>query len=322
MSIEVIPYTEAHEAVWDEFCANSVNATILHTRRFLSYHGDRFDDLSVLLMESEKLVGVFPAAESLSDTALVVSHPGITYGGIVHSGWLSGMRMIEALKALSAYYSGVGYNRLQYKAVPHIYAISPAKDDLYALFRLGARRVRCDLSCTIDLVNRRPFSERRRRGLTKAQKAVTLSYDKARLCDLWGVIAENLARKHDAKPVHSLADLTLLKSNFPKQIVVCSALIEGRVEAGVILFNSTMVWHAQYISASEAAYAVSALDAVFDSLITEAQKAGARYFDFGTSNENGGMILNDSLYRYKSEFGGGGVEHEYYELLIDNRDGA
>jgi len=86
----------------------------------------------------------------------------------------------------------------------------------------------------------------------------------------------------------------------------------------VVFFISRSAWHAQYIAASESAYNVSALDAIFDSAISEARKAGARYFDFGTSNEQAGLILNDGLYRFKSEFGGGGVAHEYYELdLLD-----
>lgn len=318
MTIEIVPYNQAHETAWEEFCTGAVNATLLHTRRFLSYHGDRFKDMSVLMMESGKLVGIFPAAESPCDAKLVISHPGITYGGIVHRGWLSGMRMIEALTALSEFYGQAGYQRLHYKVVPFIYATTPAQDDLYVLFRLGAQRVRCDLSCTIDLTNRQPLSERRRRGLKKAQNAVTLSSNPALLGDLWAVITQNLARKHDAKPVHFFTELALLKDRFPEQIIIRCALLDGRVEAGVVFFNSCSVWHAQYIAASESAYDVSALDAVFDAAITEAQQAGARYFDFGTSNEEGGKVLNDGLYRYKSEFGGGGVAHEFYELSLAN----
>lgn len=314
MSIAITPCTHAHETEWDDFCAGAVNATFLHTRRFLGYHGDRLKDLSVLIMESGKLVGVFPAAESPSDHTLAVSHPGITYGGIIHRGRLGGMRMIEALSALSEYYRKCGYHRLQYKAVPHIYTAIPAQDDLYAMFRLGACRTRCDLSCTIDITNRQPLGERRRRGLKKAQKAVTLSNDQALLGELWEVIAQNLTRKHDAKPVHSLPELSLLRDRFPDQINIRCALLEGRVEAGVVFFNSPSVWHAQYIAASERAYDVSALDAVFDAAIYEAQQAGVRYFDFGTSNEQVGLVLNDGLYKFKSEFGGGGVVHEYYEL--------
>jgi hypothetical protein len=314
MSIEIVPYIQTHEAVWEEFCAGAVNATFLHSRRFLSYHRTRFKDLSVLIIESGKVVGIFPAAESPSDSKLVISHPGITYGGIVHRGWLSGMRMIEAITVLSAYYKKSGYKRLLYKPVPYIYTATNAQDDLYALFRLGAQRVRCDLSCTIDVANRQRISERRRRGLKKAQKVVTLSSDPELLGDLWEVITQNLTLKHDAKPVHSLTELALLVDLFPEQITIRCALLDGRVEAGVILFNFQTVWRSQYIAASERAYKISALDAVFDAALTEAQEFGVQYFDFGTSNEEGGKVLNDGLYRYKSEFGGGGVAHEFYEL--------
>lgn len=316
MTVEISPYASEHEAAWDQFCAGAVNATLLHARRFLSYHGERFKDSSVLIVESGKVVGVFPAAASPTDPGLVVSHPGATYGGVVHQGWLTGTRMIEALTVLCEHYGNSSYQRLLYKAIPHIYTKAPAQDDLYALFRLGAQRVRCDLSCTIDLANRQAPSERRRRGLKKAQKAVTLSSDPALLGELWAVIAQNLARKHDARPVHTLGELALLIDRFPAQITIRCALLEGRVEAGVVFFNSSYVWHAQYIAASERGYEVSALDAVFDAAITAARATGARYFDFGISNEDDGKLLNDGLYRFKAEFGGGGVAHEFWEIEL------
>lgn len=314
MIIELMPYESRHEEAWDAFCAGAANATFLHTRRFISYHGERFKDLSLMVMESGKLLGVFPAAQALSDPELVVSHPGITYGGLLHQGKLAGNRMIETLEAIVGHYGKAGYRRLQYKPTPFIYTTLPAQDDLYALFRLGAQRVRCDLSCCIDLAARRPLSERRRRGLKKAQAAVALSSDPQLLGDLWRVVAQNLARKHDARPVHSLEELTALHERFPQQIQFRCALMDSVVQSGVVFFNAARVWHAQYIAASEAAYEVSALDAVFDAAIVEAQQAGARYFDFGTSNEEGGKVLNDGLYRFKSEFGGGGVAQEFYEL--------
>lgn len=316
MSIEIVAYSSEHESLWEQFCTDAVNSTFLHTRRFLSYHGDRFKDLSAIICDSGKIVGLFPAAASTTELEQVVSHPGITYGGIIHQGWLGGMRMIEALSALSLFYRDRGYHRLLYKAIPHIYTATPAQDDLYALFRLDAKRVRCDLSCTVDLDHCLARSERRRRGLKKAQKVVSLSSDPSLLGELWAVIAENLGRKHNASPVHTLAELALLMARFPEQIIIRCALLEGRVEAGVVLFNAKSVWHAQYIAASQRAYEVSALDAVFDTIITQARQTGVRYFDFGTSNEDGGKVLNDGLYRFKSEFGGGGVVHEFYELRV------
>jgi len=318
VSLQIVPYSHGHEMAWEQCCAGAINGTPLHTRRFLSYHGDRFKDVSVLIVDAGKVRGVFPAAQSPADPGLVVSHPGITFGGVVHQGWLSGARMLAAMTALSEHYQHLGYQRLLYKAVPHIFTRKPAQDDLYALFRLGAQRVRCDLSCAIDLAPRPAASGRRQRELKKTQKIVSLSSDVGLLGELWAVINDNLARKHNAIPVHSLPELVLLMSRFPEQIFIRSALIAGRVEAGVIMFNAKSVWHLQYVGASESAYEVSALDAVFDSVIQESQLAGARYFDFGISNEDNGQVLNDGLYRFKAGFGGGGVAHEFYEIRFAN----
>lgn len=318
MTIEVYAYCPEHAAAWDTFCDGALNATFLHSRRFLSYHGKRFNDLSLLIVTAGKIVGVFPAAVSPTDPNLVVSHPGATYGGIVHQGWLTGTRMIDAIAVMREYYGNRRYLRLLYKAVPLIYTKTPAQDDIYAMFRLGAKKVRCDLSCAIDLQGaaRLVPSERRSRGLKKATKVVSLSSDRTLLGELWAVIAKNLARKHNALPVHTLQELALLMDRFPTQIAIHCALLEGRVEAGILLFISAHVWHAQYIASSERGYDVSALDAVFEAAITAARENGVRYFDFGTSNESSGLILNEGLYRFKSEFGGGGVAHEFLEISL------
>jgi CelD/BcsL family acetyltransferase involved in cellulose biosynthesis len=314
--IEAAFLTDGQSAEWDHFCKGGLNGTFLHSRRFLSYHGTRFVDRSLMVREDGQLVAVLPLAQSSGDATVVVSHPGATYGGLVHQGKVRGMRTIEALEACASALHAAGYMRMQYKPVPHIYHQVPAQDDLYALFRLGARRFRCDLSSSIDLTNRGAPSERRRRGLKKALRSVELQDGAEQLPALWAVLQDNLARKHDAQPVHSLQEMLELCQRFPQEIAVRVACIAGRVEAGVVLFRCGPVWHAQYIAASQAAYDVSALDAVFDGAITEAKGAGARYFDFGTSNEEGGQVLNDGLYRFKTEFGGGGVAYEQYEIEL------
>ncbi|ACC71485.1 GNAT family N-acetyltransferase [Paraburkholderia phymatum] len=314
MTVDVIPFEPALRDAWDTFCTNAVNSTFLHTRRFLGYHGDRFNDVSALLTQGGVIVGVFAAAQAPADRAMVVSHPGITYGGVVHDGALSGGKMIEAMDKLCAHYRGRGYERLRYKAVPHVYQARPSQDDLYALFRIGARRTRCDLSCAIDLYDRAKPAERRRRGLKKALKSVTVQAGSAQLRPLWGVLMDNLARKHDAAPVHSTEEMEQLAGLFPEAIEFFCATMDGRVEAGVVVFKTRTAWHAQYIAASAAAYSVSALDAIFDHAIAGAKAAGVRYFDFGTSNESEGTVLNESLYQYKHEYGGGGAVHEFYDV--------
>lgn len=324
MSISVRPYSPNDSEAWDAFCGEALQATLLHTRRFLSYHGDRFEDHSLIIEENGKLIGLFPAALNSSEKTCVVSHPGITYGGVIHQGSLRGERMINALEKIRQYYLAQGYAKLIYKAVPTFYHFIPAQDDVYALFRLGAQRTRCDLSSTIDLHHRLPVSERRRRGLKKSIKAgVEIVAGHEYLAGLWDVLEENLNRKHGLAPVHNLDEITLLVERFPDNIRCMCAVANSAVIAGTLLFITPTTFHAQYIASSEVGNEYSALDAVFEQCVVSAQKDGKHWFDFGVSTENGGKVLNEGLYRFKSEFGAGGTVHEFYELdLTGGQHGA
>lgn len=312
--LEVHPYEESLESKWDQYCRGSVNGTFLHTRRFLSYHGARYRDRSVIVLNQGEIAGVFPAAESIDDPATVVSHPGATYGGLVHDGWLTGQRMLDAFEAIRSHYKAVGFAELRYKPVPHIYATCPADDDSYALFRLGARRVRCDLSSCIDLDARRAPSQRRRRALRKARTNVVICDGMKGLTPFYRVLAGNLAERHSAIPVHRLDELEVLVGRFPNEITLSVATIDDQVVAGVLFFRTPRVVHAQYIASSQEGFEASALDAILEDAIGSAIQEGARFFDFGISNEDEGLVLNEGLYRFKTEFGGGGVIHEQYAI--------
>lgn len=321
--MEVVAYTDGDAGEWDALAGGAPMATFLHTRRFLGYHGDRFADASLLIKQDGRLVGLFPAAVDPADGGSVLSHPGITYGGVVHAGALRGEAMLAALTGISDFYRARGFGRLRYKVVPHIYHRRPSADDLYALSRLGAVRYRCDLSCAVDLLNRPAESSRRRRSLKKAQRSgVEVREGAAFAARLWEILEDNLGRKYGSKPVHSLGEITHLYSLFPSEIRFVVAALGDRVVAGVVLFSSATVTHAQYIASSVEGYEVCALDAVFHHCVGEAGRRGARFFDFGTSNEREGRHLNASLYQFKAEFGGGGVAHEFYELPLGAEAGA
>ena len=314
--MRISPYGEQDGPEWDELIVKCPMATFLHTRRFLSYQGDRFRDVSLILKDGEgKTVGLLPAAIDPQVDRRVVSHPGITFGGLLHVGNLVGDRMIEAFEDLMRYYREQGMASLRYKAVPSIYHQSPSGDDLYALFRLGALRTRCDLSCAIDLANRHEPSSRRKRGLKKALRSGVEVVEGERFIEgFWRALEENLERKIAQKPVHTTDEIRYLASLFPENIKFIVGLLNGQVVAGVTLFSSRAVTHAQYIASNATGHDVSALDAVFEHAIRQTQAEGRRYFDFGTSNRNEGQYLSSSIHQFKTEFGGGGVAHEFYDI--------
>lgn len=318
-SMAIEQYREEDALEWDEFCSSSHNATLLHTRRFLSYHGDRFKDKSLLIRdEKNELVGIFPAAISPDDSKLVVSHPGISYGGLVHQSNLYGERVLSALSDVCDFYSNQGFDRLLYKAVPRLYQIIPAEDDLYSLFRLNARLVRRDLSATLDLSHRGKISQRRIRGRKKALKeGVQIEEGCSHMPEYWGLLTEVLSSRHGVNPVHSLSEIECLSERFPESIKLMVAVFEQEIVAGVLLFLTPIAMHAQYIAASPTGYSINALDYLFEHAIGAAKDMGLRYFDFGISNEQSGKILNQGLYQFKHEYGAGGCVHDFYEVLLN-----
>lgn len=309
-------YSPDDQEIWDRLVEVSWNGTFLHTRRFLSYHGDHFEDRSLLILgDDDQLLGVMPASIDPHHPWQIISHPGLTYGGIVHEGGLGAGAMLKALELVCDTYRKGGFTRLLYKATPYIYHRLPAQDDLYALFRMQALRVRCDLASSIDLLNRGPMSRSRKQGYMKAQKqGLRVVSGDEYLEGLWRVLNEQLQIRHGATPVHSLAQIQHLIRLFPENIRCLVALWCSEVVAGIVLFVMPTVTHVQYSISSQRGRELSAADLIIETAIQEARAKGHRYFDYGSSNEDGGWVLNNGLARFKAGFGASGTVLEHYQI--------
>jgi Acetyltransferase (GNAT) domain len=311
-------YEPERAAVWDDLVFRSCNGTFLHTRCFISYHGDRFRDRSLVIQDRRaRVVGVFAAAEDPGDPGTVVSHPGLTYGGLVHDGSVRGGSMLEILQGIAVHYRDLGYGRLRYKAVPAIYHSMPADDDLYALFRVGAHRYRSDLSVAIDLDNRGPVGQRRVRSRRQAEAAgARTEQDWNDVAAFWRILELNLIRRHDTSPVHSLAEIRLLHGRFPDEILLIVAKIGEMLVGGTVLFAAGPVMHMQYTATTEDGRDICATDLVMEHAITVARQRGCRYFDFGTCTVDAGWMLDQGLYQFKASFGAGGIIYDHYEMNL------
>jgi hypothetical protein len=70
------------------------------------------------------------------------------------------------------------------------------------------------------------------------------------------------------------------------------------------------------MASSPAGLDSSAVDLAIRAALELAEEEGCEYFDFGTSNEDQGRVLNDTLYWFKMSFGSGSFVHEGYDLLL------
>ena len=321
MSVHVEPFVAEDEqecARWDEFVANSWNGCFLHSRRFLSHYGKKFQDCSLWLKDGKgRPVGVFPAAETTDGGRMVCSHPGATFGGICHAGGMCGGRILEAFDALADHYRSLDYRKIRYKLVPAIYHRRPVADDTYALFLADAVLWRRHLSVVVPPTGALVPSQRRRRGLRKALLAkVKVSVGNPRspyASPLWEVIKDNLAARQ-LSPAHSDEEIFDVARRFPDEITFVAALLDEKVVGGVICWRYPTVLRAQYIGSNETGRRHSVLDAVFVQCIEQARK-DFLWFSFGASNRADNTLV-DSLYGFKLEFGGGGMPLDIYDISL------
>lgn len=311
--IKAIRYEPGLKSAWDNFVSQSKNGSFLFYRDYMDYHADRFPDRSlVFLNDQEKLVALMPATargETLS------SHAGLTFGGIVSDAHMKVPLMLEVFDAMTTLLRAEGMRRLIYKAVPHIYHLLPAEEDLYALYRHNATLVRRDVSSTIDLSRKLPLSKGRRYEIKQAQKHGLEVRQSDDFGSFMAIEAQVLGTKYDLKPVHTDEEMQLLGARFPENIKLFGAYRSHELLAGVVIYESHNVAHAQYIAANDEGKGSGALDLILGYLINE-YYSGKKYFDFGISTENDGRELNVGLIENKQSFGGRAIVHDFYELEI------
>lgn len=310
-------YKEEEFDKWDKFVDESLNGTFLHKRKFISYHKNRFIDKSIMIFnDSEKIIAIFPAAVDPSNSTIIISHPGITYGGII-TNKIYGEEVVDLMKGICKFYKKQGFEEIIYKAVPYIYHKKYSQDDLYALFRLNSERIRVDLSATVKIKDKIKLRKATKWMLNKGKKSnLTVLEGKEYVDEFWNILTQNLLEKYEQKPVHSIEEIKLLIDKFNEEINCFVCKKDNEVLAGMILFNMENLYHAQYISNSDTAKECGALEYLINFVMEKGISEGKEYFDFGTNNEQQGRYLNQSLYQFKKGFDSGGVVYETYKLNL------
>ncbi|MCI9845887.1 GNAT family N-acetyltransferase [Flavobacterium pectinovorum] len=308
-------YSETDFKTWNSFIVQAKNATFLFHRDFMEYHKDRFEDYSLMVFEGEKLVAVLPA--NVSGETLY-SHQGLTYGGLVYNEKLKLASVVTIFQKVLFFLNENNIQRIQLKLIPSIYHQKPAEELNYALFLLNAKLIRRDSLAVIDLSIPYSLSKIRRRGVKAGMSNGLVIKEVGGFAGFWNeVLIPNLAQKHQAKPVHSLEEITKLKTLFPEQIRQFNVYENDIIVGGTTIFESTTVAHSQYISGKENKNELGGLDLLFYHLITEVFK-NKRFFDFGISNEDQGRKLNDGLSYWKESFGASSIVHDFYEVETAN----
>ena len=280
----------------------------------MDYHADRFSDFSLMFYLAGRLLAVLPAHVS-GDT--LYSHNGLTYGGLLMSTQLTVAHTMTLFREMNEYLRLQGFKHVQYKCIPWIYHRLSAEEDLYALYHeCHARIIARDFATNIFINGGVRWERVRRRGVTRAQKAGMIVEKSEDFSSFWKILTDNLANKYGVKPVHTLKEIDLLHSRFPKNIVLYQAVCGDEVLGGVVLYISQQVVHAQYSSATPKGKKLGAIDLIYNQIILNDYQ-NYPYFDFGRSTENpDGSGLNEQLVFQKEGFGGRGLCYDIYHYEL------
>lgn len=312
--MRILRYTPDMKAAWDDFVERSKNATFLLHRDYMEYHSDRFPDHSyVFVDDTGRILALLPA--TLRGDVLS-SHAGLTYGGLVMDNRTSAADPLEMFRLLREELRSEGIVRLVYKAIPHIYHRQGAEEDLYALFRNDARLAVRNLSTAIRLSDSIPSSRLGKRAVKRARKWGINVVETDTCVGFWDIVIEDRRVRHNVRPVHTAAELDLLKSRFPANIRFFTAVGSiGETLGGAVIYLDRGVIHLQYAACTTLGKELYATDVIYHELIFNIMPDN-EWFDFGISNEDAGRWLNEGMTHHKEEFGGRSVVYDIYEMDV------
>ncbi|WP_178987734.1 GNAT family N-acetyltransferase [Winogradskyella schleiferi] len=312
---KVTLYKSSEKETWNSFALKSNQDTFLFQRDFMDYHSHTFRDFSLMVYKKDKLMAMLPA--NLVEDA-VYSHQGLTYGSLIYSKELKTTDFIRVFRAVLEFLNSSEINSLTLKELPAIYLHNQSNNPLaYVLFKMKAELLRTDLHSVVSTAYK-SYSNSRKEGVKRAGKSNLKVEESDAFESFWNqILIPNLETRHNVKPVHSLEEMTLLKSRFPNHIRQFNVFHNEKIVAGVTIFETENVAHCQYISGNEDNNELGSLDCLHHHLI-ENVYGDKPYFDFGTSNINLGQQINKGLLFWKEGFGARSIPQGFYKMETKN----
>ena len=302
--------------LWNEFVAHAKNATFLFHRDFMEYHSDRFQDFSLLIFDEKNTLKAILPANRVED--VLHSHQGLTYGGLILNQNSKMQDVVEMMHSLLKFLNENAILSFNLKQLPTIYHESPSDEMEYLMFLMPGNLIRRDVLSVVDLKTNFSFSRDRKNGIKRGVKNDIIVKEESNFELFWNeILIPNLDQKFKTKPVHSLEEITFLKSKFPNNIRQFNVYKQGKIIAGTTVFESDFVAHSQYISADDSKNTTGSLDFLHNRLITYTFR-NKKYFDFGISNENQGQNINQGLLFWKEGFGARTIVQNFYEIETKN----
>jgi hypothetical protein len=296
LEIEVRKYEERYREQWEDFIDHSANGTFLHRRSFMEYHGDRFEDASVMVWEGEELVAVFPAHREGDQ---IFSHNGLSFGGWIYKKDLNSAYQQSIVHEVLGYYKNLGYSSISIFPVPFFYHQEEVDMDgvLKSLgFGEGGSKEIYVIKAPFhmkDKGKKKGVRRANRKGLQVKEEEVSQEF--------WQQMLEPMyLEKMEKLPVHSWEEIQELSHNHPGKIMQVSAYMEDRLLAALVIFKHAEGIKVQYSAVNQEGRDSRAMDILMHDLLF---RPGVRYIDMGTANDAVTGEKLESLAYWKESFG-------------------
>lgn len=327
MNLSIEKFGTENEEKWDNFIIkDSINGTFLHSRKFLNYHKNRFNDHSLLIKNGTNIVAIVPACEIVEDEKRTFySHKGSTFGGIVINSNFNNIHHVDSvISILEQYLNEQGFNKIVLKNTSELFTKGNTSLLDYYYFKYGYKSYN-ELSLFIDFnqydsIIENNFSTSKRRDFKYSLKynlefkILKTDYE---INNFYKLLVLSL-KNHNTKPAHSLEELLNFKNNrFSDIVEFYGVYYKDNLIAGSMVFNfNNTVFHTQYLASNSAYSNYYPMNFLNYNLIKEAYINNFSFFSFGISTEEQGKVLNTSLAQFKEGFGTmGSINRTYYKDL-------
>lgn len=296
MRLGISPYREEDREQWEDFIERSANGTFLQRRSFIEYHGDRFEDASLMVWEGEELLAVFPA-HRVGDQ--IFSHQGLSFGGWIFNIGLEKSIQKEIINFTLNHFKKNGIEKLTVTAIPTFYH-REAVFYYDLLMEIGFEIESVKDTAVIALPQE--IKDRGKRWGVKKAKSLGISLEeKAPNENFWKeLLLPYHLKKLGSPPVHSWEEVHQLYQRHPNQISLFQTSKGDEILAGLILFKYTNVIKIQYSAITEKGKSCRAMDLLIQELMLKCDKP---FIDMGSSIDPRSKTEKRSLVSWKGSFG-------------------